>query len=373
MWRTAATLILTSPSKNLKLKPTKANRKTVHECYRSNYEVLMLLRSSKNKFFPSSYVFPGGGLDKADQTTEWMRVFNTDNITNNIDRSKCPMLIQQDDDLLPPDVSYRICAIRETFEETGLLIATQDKNDNKKKNEYSSVYKFKDASSADYWRKQVYKNAENFLQLCLELKCTPDIWSLHEWACWLTPTCALMRPTRRYDTVFYQAHIREFPTTDLQQDGVEISGLEIGAPSRFVEQLFGGKCKMGNPQIYELLRMLNFVEHQDLVKFNIGRSNFGIERYLPLIALTKEKIPVALYPGDDDYPMGMQQTGETPPIELDANFEQLNSEYSSRNYNRIVMGGYTDNGKGIIMSNCRMPYNHINPVDTNVLFNNSNL
>ena len=37
------------------------------------------------------------------------------------------------------------------------------------------------------------------------------------------------------------------------------------------------------------------------------------------------------------------------------------------------MGGYSDNGNGILMSNCKMPYNHINPVDTNMLFTNSYL
>jgi len=320
----------------------------------------MLLRSSKNKFFPNSYVFPGGGLDKADETTEWLRVLNVDSVTGNADRSRCPMLVQRRDDVLPPDVSYRICAIQECFEETGLLLATRAGHNNTKK-EYSTVYKFKDASSADYWRNKVYKNAENFLELCLELKCAPDIWSLHEWACWLTPTCALMKPARRYDTVFYQCHVGEIPLDDLQQDGVEISGLKVDAPSGFVESLFGNECKMGNPQIYELLRMVNFVDHQDLVKFNVERSAEGVERYLPLIALTEEKIPVALYPGDDDYPIGMEQTGECPPIELKVNIKQMNSEYSTRNYNRIVMGGYSDNGNGVLMSNCKMPYNHINP------------
>lgn len=43
-------------------------------------------------------------------------------------------------------------------------------------------------SADDYHIHKVYEDASNFLKLCEELNVVPDLWSLHEWSVWLTPT-----------------------------------------------------------------------------------------------------------------------------------------------------------------------------------------
>lgn len=40
-------------------------------------------RSNKSSFMPSVTVFPGGALEKSDETTDWLELYKTLGITNN--------------------------------------------------------------------------------------------------------------------------------------------------------------------------------------------------------------------------------------------------------------------------------------------------
>ncbi|MCX7252447.1 MAG: NUDIX domain-containing protein, partial [Burkholderiales bacterium] len=66
-------------------------------------EVLLTRRSAQARFAPGAYVFPGGGLDAADAQSHGLA-------------SRRP----QQDDL---QLTHAIAAIRESFEELGLLLA----------------------------------------------------------------------------------------------------------------------------------------------------------------------------------------------------------------------------------------------------------
>jgi 8-oxo-dGTP pyrophosphatase MutT (NUDIX family) len=69
-------------------------------------------------FFPSC---PGGKLDPCDLSLEWPKYLSS---SMNIDRfSKKRADIYNDIDHPYPGLVFRLCAIRETFEETGLLLA----------------------------------------------------------------------------------------------------------------------------------------------------------------------------------------------------------------------------------------------------------
>lgn len=69
-------------------------------------------------FFSS---FPGGKLDPYDLSLEWPKYLSS---TINIERfSKKIADIYKDIDHPYPGLVFRLCAIRETFEETGLLLA----------------------------------------------------------------------------------------------------------------------------------------------------------------------------------------------------------------------------------------------------------
>ena len=79
-------------------------------------EVLLLRRNQKAGFAPGAYVFPGGRVDAAD--SEIAILDRIDSLT-----SKEAALRLELTDGQPSGIAYYVAAVRETFEETGILIA----------------------------------------------------------------------------------------------------------------------------------------------------------------------------------------------------------------------------------------------------------
>jgi hypothetical protein len=94
---------------------------------------------------------------------------------NRLENTKC----------LPFEISLRLCAIRETFEETGLLLARKKSSNDEKLSHESTIMSSlcinKDESVTREWLKRIQYDSREFLNMCLELNLIPDIWSLHEW------------------------------------------------------------------------------------------------------------------------------------------------------------------------------------------------
>ena len=42
-------------------------------------------------------------------------------------------------------------------------------------------------------------------------RCVPDVWGLHEWSDWLTPSQMMTSFKKRFDTVFYKAALSAVP------------------------------------------------------------------------------------------------------------------------------------------------------------------
>ena len=116
MWRDAATLILTAKSpvgKNLPQFSGDLSAPAVCS-NRFDYKVLMLKRSSKSKFMPNAYVFPGGVISHADFAKGWTDLFrdfgyNDDDleqlVLKDVDR---PMLMKADlDESISRDIALR--------------------------------------------------------------------------------------------------------------------------------------------------------------------------------------------------------------------------------------------------------------------------
>jgi len=99
-----------------------------------------------------------------DFSNDWMELFKqsfakfgTDFTTLvNIQGPRPPVLKKSTTDI-PSEVAFRICAIRETFEESGILLL---KNLSSK---HQSCLSF---DEVPIWRKKVYADASNFLNMC---------------------------------------------------------------------------------------------------------------------------------------------------------------------------------------------------------------
>jgi nucleoside diphosphate-linked moiety X motif protein 19 len=132
-----------------------------------NYRTLLVQRQA-NGSFRSAHVFPGGNIDKTDKEASWISP-----------------------KALTPVQALKLCAIRETFEECGILIATNQGASNMTEEARKS------------WRKRVHDDATQFQQLFTELSTkgstVPDIQALVYRGNFVTPTPM----KKRWDTHFF--------------------------------------------------------------------------------------------------------------------------------------------------------------------------
>ncbi|WP_226282678.1 NUDIX hydrolase [Janibacter indicus] len=145
-------------------------------------EVFMLRRASSMAFAPSMHVFPGGGVERRDAedelpwagpaVEEWAEVFGTD-------EASARMLVA--------------AAIREIFEETGVLLASPASGE--------AETAHLDAAVAADLRGRLVRHEVGFGQVLLEHHLVLRSDLLRYRAHWITPE---VEP-RRYDTRFFVA------------------------------------------------------------------------------------------------------------------------------------------------------------------------
>jgi nucleoside diphosphate-linked moiety X motif protein 19 len=118
LWRNAATLLLA------------VRNSTPSNSAKYDYKLLMMKRSRKSKFMPSAVVFPGGVTEKSDFCPTWKQLLEPVKPLKRLMLQGVPrpMIMSAFPGLLEPDIGFRINAIREMFEETGILLhlATED-------------------------------------------------------------------------------------------------------------------------------------------------------------------------------------------------------------------------------------------------------
>ena len=145
------------------------------------FELFMIQRNHQIDFASGALVFPGGKVEKQDKT---LSLFNQSKIKN-----KKP--------LSPEILSYAVTAIRETFEETGILFAI-DKNTHR-------LISPEQLSKLQKHREELAKGDCNFSELLESENLILDINQLSPFARWITPE---LMP-KRFDTYFFIAQLPE--------------------------------------------------------------------------------------------------------------------------------------------------------------------
>lgn len=125
-------------------RPKDASTIVIYRTIGSRTEILMGERSGKHSFMPNTYVFPGGRVDASDARIPPAKDLRED-VMARLCRGGC----------LPSRArALAIAAIRETFEETGLLIAASHDRPKKSKvdvwNQFGTATCGPDLSNLDY-------------------------------------------------------------------------------------------------------------------------------------------------------------------------------------------------------------------------------
>ena len=139
------------------------------------FEVLMIKRHADIKFAGGAMVFPGGKLDPCDSANDWQ------NFSQGLDAMD------------PEQHAPRIAAIREAFEETGIMLA---------RDADGAMLTDQRTQALDRWRGPVEADASKFLELVEAEKLSLACDALRLFARWQPPKEATHR---RYHTWFFAA------------------------------------------------------------------------------------------------------------------------------------------------------------------------
>jgi 8-oxo-dGTP pyrophosphatase MutT (NUDIX family) len=152
-------------------------------------EVLLLRRNRSSGFVPGAYVFPGGRVDAAD--AEHAVLARTEGLTP----AHAEARLELPADAEPPAIAYYLAALREAFEETGILVGLDE----------SGSFPPTAARDAevDRIRDDVMEDRITFADALMRMSCRVDGRSVEYIAHWITP---LPEP-RRYDTRFFAARV----------------------------------------------------------------------------------------------------------------------------------------------------------------------
>ncbi|XP_051485587.1 acyl-coenzyme A diphosphatase NUDT19 [Apus apus] len=359
-WRDAASLLLAAA------KPGRLPRSPLGSF---DYELLLLQRSSRSGFMPGAYVFPGGLLEAADFSADWLGLLPASPQCGlglvkppPPGSRRAPLFAAARERMgspLPGEVAFRICAIRETFEEAGILLLVPRRAAGSGPAALLPAELLPPAAELGEWRRRVQQDPGCFLQLCRHLGCVPNIWALQEWSNWLTPVGRAGRGGRRYDTAFYLCCLEERPPRT-SQDDQEVTAFLWSAPPEAIERFKSQEMWFAPPQFYELCRLCNFSSLHELHKFSSDRALEGCERWLPVM-LTASDGFIQLLPGDELYPEDPDYTEEKKIImSTDKKVEDLMKEGSV--FHRIVIKNIHNIAVHV---NIQAKYKHINPLMIN--------
>lgn len=116
-----------------------------------------------------------------------------------------PFMYKTSEGNLELELSLRITAIREMFEELGVVFCHDQSTAST--SPFSHFFHTKDCD-IPVWQNKVHNHEESLLAFCERFKVVPDIMNIYAWSCWLTPT---FTHTKRYETAFFLAALEHVP------------------------------------------------------------------------------------------------------------------------------------------------------------------
>lgn len=226
-------------------------------------EVLMVRRNNKSSFVPGYYVFPGGVVDDEDCDTEISQ------FVRGLDCAGASKILS---DMRQPQraLGAWIAGIRETFEETGILLACHKEGPPVTLNTDEKRQRFASYREALIERKILFTEMLKKEALVLPLD------KLHYFSHWITPEFLPLR----YDVRFFVASAPTGQT--VSHDSVELTGHVWIRPMEAIKQYERGKLDMVLPQIMTLEELKHFRTVADVMaaayKRNIPATLTKIKR-----------------------------------------------------------------------------------------------
>jgi recombination protein RecT len=235
-------------------------------------ELLLLRRTRTAGFVPGAYVFPGGRVDRAD--AEEHIVAHLDGL----DAAQAAARLELVDGD-PPALAYYLAALREAFEETGIVVGRHADG--------SEPPTAAESAEVDAVRDDLMEDRIGFAEAMDRMSCRLEGGAVEYLAHWITPE----PEPRRYDTRFFAARVREGARAIV--DPREMTDAVWLTPAAALRRNEEGTLPMVFPTIHTL-RDLQPFEHVDAVLASLrGRR---IPAIMPRLVMTPTGIGMELEP-----------------------------------------------------------------------------
>lgn len=218
----------------------------------SGFEVLLVRRSSKSAFVPSAYVFPGGKEEPDDCLPE---------LANYCGKNALIKALSFLDGAFSAQASLGIliAAIRETFEEAGILLAWQ------KNGKPVTSDKNTEGQLLSY-RSSLNSGNLKFLDLLKKEKLVLAIDRLHYYSRWITPELSPLR----FDARFFIAEVPEGQKAF--HDGDEVTKHIWITPAQALQRYSQRKIYMVAPTVLTLEELSRFQTIDEAIESTANKN-----------------------------------------------------------------------------------------------------
>ena len=274
---------------------------------RGTIEVLLTRRHENLAFMGGMWVFPGGTLCPADTSTQSLA------LVPDAARLACHRLRDLDGNALPAQtcLGLAMAAARETFEETGVLLATTAEGHHCGRERLARLH---DRQRAIVSQPELFATSlqEELLQV--------DVRRLVYWSHWITPSVV----PKRFDTRFFLASLP--PEQHASVDNIEATELCWMSAAEFIAAAHDGAMTLSRPTLYNLMELDASVrQHLSLNAILAAEAQREVLPVLPKVLKTERMI---VMPWDREY---HKLTGIGVPREISypSNVTSLPSRTSS--------------------------------------------
>ncbi len=233
-------------------------------------EVLLLKRVRSSGFVPGAWVFPGGRVDAADASEEVLERTPGLTLSQAAARLNLP-------DGETPAVAYYLAALREAFEETGILVGRSASGDR-------MAVAHAEPGVRDA-RERLLAGTCSFAEALKDLGAFLDSTAMEYIAHWITPT---VEP-RRYDTRFFAAAVDQAAVPAIHEE--EMTQALWIAPREALERSEAGSLPMVFPTLKTLEALAGFDGTASLLQDFRTRT---IPSILPRLIRTAEGITLRI-------------------------------------------------------------------------------
>jgi len=243
-------------------------------------EVLLTRRHENLAFMGGMWVFPGGTLCPADTSADSL------GLIPKAAQVGCHRLRDLEGNALPRTtcLGLAIAAARETFEETGVLLATTAEGHHCGSGRLARLHDR---------QRVIVSQPELFATSLQQERLQLDVRRLVYWSHWITPSSV----SKRFDTRFYLASLP--PEQSATVDSVEATELCWMTAASFIAAATDGTMTLSRPTLYNLMELDASVrQHVSMEAILAAETQRVVAPVLPKIRKAERMI---VMPWDSEY------------------------------------------------------------------------